>query len=90
MGGWGETSQGDAHKSIVSGLRGEGETMSDDNLERCTVCDEPTGRAGRGDDSLYDDGGGGPYCSGCWQDLMTDEEDGNMDLQGMDSLGGDR
>lgn len=38
--------------------------MSD--YERCFLCDEPTGRAGRADDSLYDEDGLGPYCEGCW------------------------
>jgi len=35
-------------------------------LEYCCACGEPTGRAGRGDDSLYTDEGEGPYCSDCW------------------------
>lgn len=33
-------------------------------LERCWICDVPTGRAGEGEDSLYDDHG--PYCEECW------------------------
>ena len=34
-------------------------------LERCFRCDEPTGRAGKGDDSMYlnDEG---PYCEECF------------------------
>jgi hypothetical protein len=37
-------------------------------LEHCCECGEATGRAGRGDDSLYDDDdGSGPYCVGCYQ-----------------------
>ena len=35
-------------------------------IERCCMCDEPTGKGGRSDDSLYDDNGGGPYCQECW------------------------
>lgn len=35
-------------------------------LERCVECDEPTGRAGRGDDSLYcGHCGAGPFCAEC-------------------------
>ena len=37
-------------------------------LEYCSVCDEPTGRAGRGEDSLYVDDDG-PYCSECYEAL---------------------
>ena len=36
--------------------------------ERCTICDEPTGHAGRGDDSIYIDLAGeeiGPLCDDC-------------------------
>ncbi len=33
--------------------------------ERCCHCDEPTGRAGKGDDSLYDALGNGPLCQNC-------------------------
>jgi hypothetical protein len=37
-------------------------------LERCYKCDEPTGRAGRSDDSLYcDECGQGPFCSECME-----------------------
>jgi len=36
-------------------------------LEYCSLCEDPTGRAGRGDDSLYDEDGG-PYCLECWED----------------------
>ena len=35
-------------------------------LEYCCQCGEPTGRAGRGDDSLYADDDSGPYCSECF------------------------
>ncbi len=37
-------------------------------LEICCQCDDPTGRAGRADDSLYTDCDWGPYCPDCWQD----------------------
>ena len=33
--------------------------------EHCCACDQPTGRAGRGEDSLYA-GDFGPYCEDCW------------------------
>ena len=35
-------------------------------LERCFSCDDPTGHAGAGDGSLYDELGLGPYCQDCW------------------------
>lgn len=36
-------------------------------LEHCGVCDELTGFAGRGDDSLFCEScGAGPFCSECW------------------------
>ena len=36
-------------------------------LEYCCECDNPTGRAGKGEDSLYTDGVElGPYCEDCW------------------------
>lgn len=38
-------------------------------LERCCCCDEPTGRAGRADDSLYAADGTGPYRPECWDEL---------------------
>lgn len=41
---------------------------SQQTLERCCKCDEPTGRAGRAEDSLYTEHGG-PYCEQCWEDL---------------------
>jgi len=36
------------------------------NIERCCACDDPTGKAGPGDDSLYTDGGVGPFCDSCY------------------------
>lgn len=38
-------------------------------IERCFLCDEPTGRAGKAEDSLYKwDDGSGPYCELCWEE----------------------
>lgn len=35
--------------------------------EYCFKCGDPTGRAGRGEDSIYDDADdSGPYCETCW------------------------
>ncbi len=58
-------------------------------LEYCTLCDEPTGRAGRGDDSIYctlirtqrmatgrllEEGNEvGPLCWDCKQTLLASE-----------------
>ncbi len=43
-------------------------------IERCCECDEATGRAGRGEDSLYDpaDSGKGPYCQDCFDKLLSE------------------
>lgn len=51
-----------------------------DNLkiEHCWICDEFTGNAGQGEDSLYDDEGGGAYCSGCWD--THQKEEGEKDI----------
>lgn len=38
-------------------------------IEYCFICDSPTGRAGRADDSLYDALDNGPYCENCYGDL---------------------
>ena len=35
-------------------------------LEYCCECGEPTGNAGAGEDSLFTEGGDGPYCWGCF------------------------
>lgn len=40
--------------------------------ELCCVCDYPTGRAGAGEDSLYNDEGDGPYCEDCWEIYRND------------------
>lgn len=37
-----------------------------DTLEYCFKCDEPTGCAGRADDSHYNEDGEGPFCWRCW------------------------
>lgn len=39
--------------------------------EMCFHCDEPTGKAGKADDSLYDAATGyGPYCGSCWDNVV--------------------
>lgn len=47
-------------------------TMITKTLEYCFVCSAPTGRAGRGDDSIYDENGEGPYCLDCWHELKPE------------------
>lgn len=34
--------------------------------EYCFFCDRPTGKAGIGEDSIYDQIGNGPYCEMCY------------------------
>lgn len=33
--------------------------------EHCFICEAETGRAGRGEDSIYDEADEGPYCTDC-------------------------
>jgi hypothetical protein len=45
------------------------------SLEYCCLCDEPTGRAGRGEDSIYveaGDGEIGPLCLDCYDRLLDE------------------
>lgn len=49
------------------------------SFEICCQCEGTTGRAGRGEDSLYTDNDWGPYCEDCWGDgdywrCLTDEK----------------
>ena len=37
--------------------------------EYCCKCGNETGKAGRGDDSLFTDTGEGPYCESCWDKI---------------------
>lgn len=41
-------------------------------LERCSLCDEFTGRAGRGEDSIYLEDDTGPFCEECSDGLKND------------------
>lgn len=52
-----------------------------DQEERCTLCDETTGRAGKGEDSLYTEDDRGPFCEKCWDSLPppTPEQQENTD-----------
>ena len=38
-------------------------------LEHCCECGQPTGRAGKHDDSLYFDDDDGPYCGECYSEV---------------------
>jgi len=40
-----------------------------ETLEHCYDCGEPTGNAGKGEDSLYIGDNDGPYCGDCWERL---------------------
>jgi len=37
-------------------------------FEICFICDERTGRAGKGEDSLYGLDDSGPYCEECYKE----------------------
>jgi hypothetical protein len=44
-------------------------------IERCIACDEPTGRAGAGEDSLYTTKNDlGPFCGTCYPVAEKEEE----------------
>jgi hypothetical protein len=46
----------------------DGKVLSELLLECCFICDDLTGRAGEGEDSLYcDECDKGPYCSNCFR-----------------------
>ena len=38
--------------------------------EHCWLCDEETGRAGRAEDSIYDNNDDGPYCEHCYNEFI--------------------
>ncbi len=44
-------------------------------LEYCCECDQPTGNAGRGEDSNYTDDDEGPYCWDCFIPVSTTQEE---------------
>ena len=44
-------------------------------LEKCCACDEPTGRAGRCDDSLFMDDDG-PFCEACFEATIQSAAEG--------------
>lgn len=55
--------------------------MSKRPLERCCLCDEPTGRAGKGEDSLYTvSGDTGPFCENCFDSLKCGDCDGDGEV----------
>ena len=44
--------------------------MDINKYEYCCMCEEETGKAGKGDDSLYLDDGDGPFCDTCYTLLI--------------------
>lgn len=44
-----------------------------ETLEYCCCCNQPTGRAGAGEDSLFKDDSG-PYCWDCWVELGYNDD----------------
>lgn len=51
------------------------------DAEKCFVCDDETGRAGKGEDSLYDENDLGPYCPRCWGHVPGKVEDLQEELR---------
>ena len=53
------------------------ERPTEPRIERCCDCDDPTGRAGRADDSLYvetEDDVIGPLCAECYRQRVPEPE----------------
>ena len=59
----------DTLNTIAAVLGKKGEAMMKERLlEHCFICDEPTDRAGKSDDSIYcDECDKGPYCPACFR-----------------------
>lgn len=55
-------------------------------VELCFSCDEPTGRAGQGEDSLYSSDGDGPYCETCWDDDGYDENTEQLEAKAKSTM----
>lgn len=54
--------------------------MAEGPQEHCRVCACPTGRAGRGDDSLYCEACDvGPFCEDCWAEHHIAHEEAKAD-----------
>ena len=49
--------------------------------EICCFCGERTGRAGRYDDSIYNDEGEGPFCEQCWEKNKPNESTAIQEIQ---------
>lgn len=43
--------------------------------EMCSACGDPTGKAGKGDDSHYDSEGHGPFCDDCWEKHLEKQQE---------------
>ena len=43
------------------------------DIEMCCNCNSPTGKAGRGDDSIYCECGDGPFCLDCYHALLQEQ-----------------
>ena len=57
-------------------------------LELCISCDELTGRAGKGEDSLYREDDTGPFCEDCFDTLQQGESvEPEQDLKANTELG---
>lgn len=50
------------------------------NIETCCRCNEPTGRAGAGDDSLYTAFGRGPFCQECFDEIKCHGCEGSGEI----------
>jgi hypothetical protein len=58
--------------SLWPGEEEEAEMSVSDSIERCFICGDPTGKAGRDEDSLFSTSGDGPFCEQCFEPYAED------------------
>lgn len=80
-----ETLEGIYDRRLGHHVPRDGKVFSQDNhprVETCEYCGEETGRAGPGEDSIYDNDGNGPYCEECYH--KAQEENPDLFNEGLD------
>jgi hypothetical protein len=71
MGDWIDKIRDERHAGLRRALSQDAHEMVNARYpgltrEHCFLCGAETGRAGAGEDSIYDDDGAGPYCEECF------------------------
>lgn len=73
-----ETLEGIYDRRLGHHVPRDGKVFSQDNhprVETCEYCGEETGKAGPGEDSIYDNDGNGPYCEECYHKAQDENPD---------------